>query len=394
MAKRKVVQNKPLSPKVMTVPAPGSDRLRQIAVELSETRDRFRQLIENIGGYVIFTMDKGGTITSWNRGMERMLGYSESEVIGRPFAFIFTPEDQEKGEPTREIAEATKSGEVIEDRWHSRKDGSRFWSNGMLTALHDPAGALIGLSKVLRDLTVPADEALTDRAAQLSRELATTVGLWQTESAARERLELALLNAVDEERQRLGQELHDGLSQHLAGTAILSGLMARRLANGESVTAAEADRITGLLNEALMQARTMARGLRPILIENGGLSVALRELAERTTQFLPCQFDCPEAIELHDGFALHLYRIAQEAVGNAMTHAAATMITIRLLRDDRNLILMIEDDGTGVKSENPAGMGIRNMQDRSKAIGSSLTIDSTPGTGTTVRCAVPLAQAA
>src|SRR6476620_681117 len=165
----------------MKVPDPGPDRLQQIARELLRTRDRFRRLIENIGGYVIFTMDKAGTITSWNRGMERMLGYAEGEVLGRPFGFIFTPEDREKGEPARELAEATKLGEMIEDRWHSRKDGSRVWSSGMITALHDPAGDLIGLSKVLREVTVAADEGLGARAAQLSRELATTVGLWQTE---------------------------------------------------------------------------------------------------------------------------------------------------------------------------------------------------------------------
>ena len=126
IARAKAVNRKPFFPEVMQVPEPGSDRLQQIAKELLRTRDRFRRLIENIGGYVIFTMDEVGTITSWNRGMERMLGYAESEVLGRPFEFIFTPEDQEKGEPARELAEATKSGEMIEDRWHSRKDGSRF----------------------------------------------------------------------------------------------------------------------------------------------------------------------------------------------------------------------------------------------------------------------------
>jgi PAS domain S-box-containing protein len=371
-----------------------ADRLRLIALELLGTRDRFRRLIENIGGYVIFTIDEVGTITSWNRGMERMLGYAEGEVIGRPFGFIFTAEDQEKGEPAREISEATKAGEMIEDRWHTRKDGSRFWTNGMLTALHDPAGALIGLSKVMRDLSPTADEGLSARAAQLSAELATTVGLWQTESAARERLELALLNAVDDERQRLGQELHDGLSQHIAGTAILSGLLARRLAKGESVAPEEAERVTDLLNEALVQARTLARGLRPILIEHGGLTVALRELAERTAVFLPCQFDCADVVELHNGTALHLYRIAQEAVSNALRHGAPTRIVINLLREDANLVLVIADDGDGMSDDSGAGMGILNMKDRTKVMGGSLSIESAPGTGTTVKCSVPLAKAA
>ncbi len=383
-----------VAPEAEKASATGAERLRLIALELLGTRDRFRRLIENIGGYVIFTIDEVGTITSWNRGMERMLGYAESEVIGRPFEFIFTAEDQQKGEPAREILEATKTGEIIEDRWHSRKDGSRFWTNGMLTALYDPAGALIGLSKVMRNLSPVAGEGLSKRAAQLSAELATTVGLWQTESAARERLELALLNAVDDERQRLGQELHDGLSQHLAGTAILSGLLARRLANGESVAAEEAARVTDLLNEALVQARTLARGLRPILIEHGGLTIALRELAERTAVFLPCRFECPEVIELHNGTALHLYRIAQEAVSNALRHGAPTRIAINLLREDANLVLVIEDDGDGMRDDSSGGMGILNMKDRTKVMGGSLSIESAPGAGTTVKCSVPLAEAA
>src|SRR4051812_40261552 len=94
--------------------AGGEDRLRQIANELRATRDKFRSLIENIAGYVIFTVDQHGIITSWNRGIEQLLGYSEAEVVGRPFAFIFTADDQQRGEPAKEMAVATEIGEISE----------------------------------------------------------------------------------------------------------------------------------------------------------------------------------------------------------------------------------------------------------------------------------------
>src|SRR5258705_307474 len=101
----------------MKVPEPGPDRLQQIARELLRTRDRFRRRIENIRGYFTFSIDHAGTITSWNRGMERVLVYPEDDVVGRPFGFFFPPEDQEKGEAARNLGEATRLGKCFKKRW-------------------------------------------------------------------------------------------------------------------------------------------------------------------------------------------------------------------------------------------------------------------------------------
>lgn len=115
--------------------------------------ERYRQIIEGVHDYAIFTMDLEGRITGWNAGAQRLMGYSAAEIIGQPAAIIFTPEDQATGIPAAEMAQAAAAGRAIDDRWHLRKNGSRFWGNGIMTALYDDHGGLLSLAKVIRDNT-------------------------------------------------------------------------------------------------------------------------------------------------------------------------------------------------------------------------------------------------
>jgi PAS domain S-box-containing protein len=110
-------------------------------------------MVRDIGEYAIFMMTPEGRIVSWNQGVERIFGYRESEFIGQPSALVFTPEDRERGEVEKELTEAARSGEATDNRWHLKKDGSRFWCNGMVTAMRDEAGELYGFVKVMRDNT-------------------------------------------------------------------------------------------------------------------------------------------------------------------------------------------------------------------------------------------------
>jgi PAS domain S-box-containing protein len=109
--------------------------------------------MENVADYAIFFLDAGGSVTGWNAGAERILGYSEAEALGQPVAFIFTPEDRANRAPEREMAEAVAEGRAEDERWHVKKGGGRFWASGVLTALRDDAGALCGFAKILRDVT-------------------------------------------------------------------------------------------------------------------------------------------------------------------------------------------------------------------------------------------------
>ncbi|MDI1475154.1 PAS domain S-box protein [Polyangium sp. y55x31] len=139
------------------------------AKEASWEGEMFRLLAENVVDYAIFIVDSRGTILSWSKGAERLLGYREDEVLGQPSALLFTPEDARNGVPQRELDEALATGRGSDDRWHVRKDGTRFWASGSATPLRDEGGRLRGFAKIMRDRTEMkrAEEAAHERERQL-----------------------------------------------------------------------------------------------------------------------------------------------------------------------------------------------------------------------------------
>ena len=119
-------------------------------------------MVENVRDYAMFMVDPDGRIVRWNVGAERVLGWKEEEIIGQRCAVIFTPEDREKGESEKEIETARRAGHAADERWHLRKNGTRFFGSGMMMAVKDESGRLVGFTKVLRDETERrrADEQL------------------------------------------------------------------------------------------------------------------------------------------------------------------------------------------------------------------------------------------
>ncbi|WP_088889672.1 PAS domain S-box protein [Leptolyngbya ohadii] len=136
--------------------------LLQNQKRLRESEERVRLLVEGVRDYAIFALDPEGRFVSWNAGAERILGYPETEILGRSFSCIFTSEDIVSGRPDEALRTAIAEGQAQDNRWHVRKDGSLFWANGVVTPLHDAAGNLRGFSKILRDNTAvkQAQEAL------------------------------------------------------------------------------------------------------------------------------------------------------------------------------------------------------------------------------------------
>ena len=120
---------------------------------LRDLEERFELLVDNVKDYAIFMTDADRRVVTWNAGVERLLGYSEMEFIGQSLDRIFTPDDVSSGAAAREVETATKTGRSEDERWHVRKDGSRFWASGVLTALRDEQGRLRGFAKVMRDIT-------------------------------------------------------------------------------------------------------------------------------------------------------------------------------------------------------------------------------------------------
>jgi PAS domain S-box-containing protein len=118
-----------------------------------EENESLQLLMENVQEYAIILLDPNGRVTQWNSGAEQLLGYSEAEMLGQPGARIFTPEDIERGAPEQELQQARATGRAADERWHQRKDGTRFWGSGMLTALRHEQGQIRGFAKILRDLT-------------------------------------------------------------------------------------------------------------------------------------------------------------------------------------------------------------------------------------------------
>jgi len=114
---------------------------------------RYTSLVQNIRDHSIFMMDPAGRITSWNSEAQRIIGYNESEILGKSFSAIFTPEDVQAGLPQNELRLARECGRAEDERWHLRKDGSRFWALGIVTPMRDSEGAITGFSKILRDMT-------------------------------------------------------------------------------------------------------------------------------------------------------------------------------------------------------------------------------------------------
>src|SRR5260370_5296144 len=136
--------------------------------DLRESEERFRLVVDSVRYYVLFQMDRSGRITSWNSGAERLLGYRESEIMGHSAVRLFTPEDAAQGEATQELETARKTGSAEGERWHIRKDGSRFLASGVVTTVRDHARDLRGFANVMRDATQQKkDEEQLKQQAQL-----------------------------------------------------------------------------------------------------------------------------------------------------------------------------------------------------------------------------------
>ena len=207
-------------------------------------------------------------------------------------------------------------------------------------------------------------------------------------------LEEELLKASSREQQRIGQDLHDSLCQQLAGIEFQNSVLVQQLSKKPEAQA-EAARIGELIRNATKQARALARGLSPVEIEPNGLMAALNNLAINATNLfrVQCSFECPQPVLLENRTsATHLYRIAQEAIGNAVKHGQAKTVVIILKRVDGELILTVKDDGVGFSQDGRAieGMGLRIMEYRADMIGAMLRIDSLKGEGTTVACRLRL----
>ena len=207
----------------------------------------------------------------------------------------------------------------------------------------------------------------------------------------REALEKEVVESSNRVQMRIGQDIHDGLGQHLTGISFLSRALEKNLLAKGMVEAAEAAEISKLVIEALAQTRNLARGLFPVEVESDSLSPSLKDLARTVEQLfnISCTVECEEGVVVKDRVAsTHLFRLAQEAVNNAVKHGKANRVTIQLQQLDGRLILGIVDDGIGLPKEGiqRSGLGLRIMTYRAQKVGGTLEIKPGEFGGTSVKC--------
>ena len=303
-----------------------------------------------------------GVIVSWNAGAQRIYGYTAAEAVGQPITMLCAPEHRE--DIFRSL-ERVQSGIHIEhfETTRIRKDGRQIDISLSISPIKGASGEVIGASAIARDIT-------------------------ERKSLQREILEIAAL-----EQRRIGQELHDGIGQELTGLTMLTQRLLGELAGHDPPHAAAATKIRSGLEQALSHVRAMSKGLVPVEIDAEGLMQALEDLAARTSELngIACLFECQRPVAVADDqTAMHLYRMSQEAVTNAVKHGRPRQIVIRLGVEGGRTTLRVIDDGTGItaSSEKAAGTGLRIMRYRADLIGAQLDISSARPQGTIVTCSI------
>ena len=208
----------------------------------------------------------------------------------------------------------------------------------------------------------------------------------------RKELDDVVLLAIEREQQRIGNQLHEKLCQTLAGISIQVGLLTARVREAKPIGASHIEQLGEHVQEAVDQARSISQGLRSPQLEGAGLLDALGQLADATDGEVPCEYICEKPVYVRDSYAAAaLFRIAEEAVRNALEHAKSKRITISLTHRDNTVSVEIRDDGKGFDpaSSNGGAEGLGVMHRYARAIDAKLKIQSERGRGTIVFCAMP-----
>lgn len=345
-------------------------KLKQL-VETAQRAETFlNSIVENIP-HMIFVKDaRTLRFVRFNRAGERLLGYSRHEMIGRGDGDFFDPLMAHAFmEKDRKVIESGVPLDIPEEPIVVR-DGSIRLLHTRKIPIRGSDGQPLYLLGISEDITE-------------SKKLADD----------HRRLQEEVLNIATAEQERIAHDLHDGLGQILTGLAYKAKLVERVVGDGEAPSCEDARRIVELANQASEQARALARGLDPVVLRDG-LLPALHDLAHSMREIFGVQTILRvnrERIPLDKRCALHLYRIAQESVTNAIRHGRAKRIEIGLVATDQHLLLTIVDDGIGLHPHEAIsiGAGIRNMHYRARSIGGELNVSGRSAGGVLVACTLP-----
>ncbi|OLC29022.1 MAG: hypothetical protein AUH91_00965 [Verrucomicrobia bacterium 13_1_40CM_4_54_4] len=373
---------------------------RKRAEEALRRSEEHLRAIINQSNAGIASCDLSGRFLFANQKFREMLGYTDSELVVRTIFTITHPDD----------VDITKSrfGRMVQRRQpvemekrYIRKDRSLIWVNVCDTPVLDAAGKPLSAVAVAIDVTQrkKAEAALQkskERLEKLVQQRTTALRVANTELKneieCRKGLEEEILAISDREQQRLGQELHDGLCQHLTAVAFMARSVALRLKNHRVIEVNDIEKIAQLVNDAATDTRNLSRALHRRDVDAVGLVNALEDLVDREIWKTPCRLKIKPAFRINDDAAAsHLYRIAREAVINANKHAQAREIVVKLERARKEIVLRVTDDGVGIPSEPKLkqGLGSHIMRYRAGVIGGRLEVESPKRGGTRVSCYLP-----
>ena len=327
---------------------------------LRESEQRFRTAFGSAPVAMALTA-ADGQFLQVNRALCEMFGYTEKELMTKTVRDITHPNDLDI---TNKYIDRLLNGQTVSsfvEKRYIHKFGLVIWGRTTASLIRDKSQRPLYFIAHIQDFT------------------------------ERKRLEKEILEVSDREQGRIGQDLHDGLCQQLISAAFALNRLSQQLGSSAPSEADTASKIAEWLDQAISQARVLARGLYPVKLEADGLASALQELAEYVTDRfgITCVLENSEAVVLGDNaVATHVYRIAQEAVTNAVKHSKAARIRIKLTSQDGNISVWVQDNGSGIPDVITHGMGLHIMHYRTRMIGGLLKIERGSDGGTVVVCSI------
>lgn len=334
---------------------------------LPNVEAKYRALVEQIPAVVFMAyLDEGIGEAYVSPEIETALGFSQTEWLEDPVRWYQRIHPDDKMRWSEEAAEMFISGKALRAAYRViARDGRVLWFQCEAKMIRREDGRPWFIHGVGFDIT------------------------------ERKGLEEAILEISAREQRRIAQDLHDGLGQHLTGIAFMCKVLEEKLSDKTLPEAEEAAKIVKMVNQAIDNTRQLARGLHPVAAEPLGLMSALKKWASEVEGLfhIGCSFRCESPLRIHDAnLATHLYRIAQEAVNNAIRHGKSRNIVIRLSGKHGAGTLSIQDDGEGFpkKPADPPGVGLSIMNYRADMVGGSLKVQPNQDRGITVTCMFPV----
>ena len=379
-----------------------NEELRRTQAELAAARRRYFDLY-NLAPIGYLTLSESGLILEANLSAATLLGVTSRALVNQPLSRFIRREDQDPYYLWRKRLFAATTPQALELRLAS-KDGSPLWVLLAATLADghdsDAAGRVmltdITGRKRAEDNLLNLNEQLESRVLERTAELHQSVQALEAEITQRQRLECAILELSEREQCSIGQDLHEGLGQELAGIAMLGDVHARQLQAESHPQSAAAAKIATYIRTTIDGTRRLATDLYPIELERCGLLPALGDLAAETSH--RCGVRCElqqsgEAPILEKSAEIHLFRIVQEGIANAVKHGGAQHIRIESLVRDGMQCFAVTDDGIGFDPASAhSGMGLHLMHYRARVIGAQIVIERPAQGGCRVSCRLPLAK--